>query len=262
MDIIVDRIQYGWAEKFDGTPIYVLTQLSEGNIEITAESKDAVDKDGTLIKRFWQGKTGTFTATNAMINLNMLASNSGITPLVVSDSTITQGEASPEEVAKHMLRMPKIETVQAGQSKQLTEYIAGTMHVAPLYKNGSMGTPLSQEDSEALISTSGSAKEITVPAASGDITRYIIKYDRYVANGGVVKNSADKFPDTIKLTLKVLAVDPCEADTVKAAYVVMESFQPSPEVTVGLTTDTTLDYSGDLQVNYCSDRVNYCHLMR
>lgn len=57
-DIIVDRIQYGWAEKFDGTPLYVLTQLSEGTIEISAESKDAVDKDGTLIKRFWQAKTG------------------------------------------------------------------------------------------------------------------------------------------------------------------------------------------------------------
>jgi len=180
-----------------------------------------------------------------MINLNMLASNSGITPLVVSDGVINQGTASPEEVGKKMLRMPEIETVQAGQSKQLTEYIAGTMHVAPLYKNGSMGAPLSQEDSEALISTSGSAKEITVPAAEGEITRYIIKYDRYVSNGGVVKNSADKFPDTIKLTLKVLCVDPCEADVLKAAYVVMESFQPSPEISIGLTTDTTLDFSGD-----------------
>ena len=245
MDIIVDRIQYAWAEKFDGTPLYVLTQLSEATIEISAESKDAVDKDGTLIKRFWQAKTGTFTATNAMINLNMLASNSGITPLVVSDGVINQGTASSEEVAKKMLRMPKVETVQAGQSKQLTEYIAGTMHVAPLYKNGSMGAALSQEDSEALISTSGTQKEITVPAAEGDITRYIIKYDRYVSNGGVVKNSADKFPDTIKLTLKVLCVDPCEADVLKSAYVVMESFQPSPEISIGLTTDTTLDYTGD-----------------
>ena len=87
-DVIVDRIQFGWAEKFDGTPIYVLTQLSEGSLEITAESKDAVDKDGTLIKRFWQGKTGTFTATNAMINLSMLASNSGVDPEVVSDGVI------------------------------------------------------------------------------------------------------------------------------------------------------------------------------
>ncbi len=57
-DIIIDRIQFGWAEDFNHNPLYVLTQLSEGSLEITAESKDAVDKDGTLIKRFWQGKTG------------------------------------------------------------------------------------------------------------------------------------------------------------------------------------------------------------
>ena len=65
MDIIVDRIQYAWAEKFDGTPLYVLTQLSEATIEISAESKDAVDKDGSLIKRFWQAKTGKLNCSLA-----------------------------------------------------------------------------------------------------------------------------------------------------------------------------------------------------
>ena len=76
-DLIIDRISMGYAEKFDGTPLYVLTQLSEASIEISAESRDAVDKDGTLIKRFWNAKTGEFTATNAMLNLNIMAAQSG-----------------------------------------------------------------------------------------------------------------------------------------------------------------------------------------
>ena len=256
-DIIVDRIQYGWAEKFDGTPLYVLTQLSDANIEITAESKDSVDKDGTLIKRFWQGKTGTFTATNAMINLNMLEAASGIDAAVVSDGVIRERgkeNLSATEITAGKIIMPKIVTGQAGANMTLTGYIADTVHVCVLNNNGSMGDAIevaATADATHFSITSGGA--LVLPTATeGGPSRYIIKYDRYVENGAVVKNNADKFPATVKFTLKVLAVDPCSADTLKAAYVVMESFQPSPEVSIGLTTDTTLDFSGDLQVNYCS----------
>ena len=50
-DMIVDRIQVAYMEKTDGTPIGTLTQLSEATLEVSAESTDAVDKNGTLIKR-------------------------------------------------------------------------------------------------------------------------------------------------------------------------------------------------------------------
>lgn len=57
-DIIIDRIQMAVATDFNDNPLYTLTQLSEATIDITAESVDAVDRDGVLIKRFWRGKTG------------------------------------------------------------------------------------------------------------------------------------------------------------------------------------------------------------
>ena len=40
-------------------------------IEEYMESKGDVDKDRTPIKQFWNGRTGTFTATNAMIDISM-----------------------------------------------------------------------------------------------------------------------------------------------------------------------------------------------
>lgn len=46
-----------------------------------------------------------------------------------------------------------------------------------------------------------------------------------------------KFPGTVKLILKVLAIEPCTADTLRAGYLVLPSFQVSPEVSLGLTTD-------------------------
>ena len=55
-DIVIDRIQMAIAEKSDGTLLYTLTQLSEATIETTAESKEARDANGSLIKTFYPGK--------------------------------------------------------------------------------------------------------------------------------------------------------------------------------------------------------------
>ena len=89
-DIIIDRIQYGLAEDFNGNPLYALTQLADATIEITGEGKEAKDKDGTLIKKFWRGKTGTFNANNAMINLNVLGAASGY-KIETNKITVRQG---------------------------------------------------------------------------------------------------------------------------------------------------------------------------
>jgi len=241
-DIIVDRIQYGWAEKFDGTPLHVLTQLSEASIEVTAESKDAVDKDGTLVKRFWQGKTGTFTATNAMLSMPVLASMSGVTPDIVSDGQIN-GNAGT-------LTMPKIMVVESGKTYTLGGIVESTIHVAELTTSGAMGKVMTAGANSTDTTFVINGTSFTAPTKEGQ--QYIVKFDRAVSNGAIIHNLADKFPDTIKLYLKVLAVDPCSADTLKAAYIELPSFQPSPETTISLTTDGTLDYSGDLQVDYCS----------
>lgn len=243
-DIIIDRIQYGYAENGKGELQYALTQLSEGTIEVTAESTDAVDKDGTLIKRFYRAKSGTFTAQNAMINLNILAAASGTDKKVATeDNTIT---------------MPKIEIVKAGGTITLEDLVEGSVHVNALGTNGASGDAY-EEGSDASDTEFGlNSNGVLTPPTAKDVTQYIVKYDRKVESGVAIENRSDKFPSTVKLTLKALCVDPCSIDTLRACYIVFPSFQVSPEVSVSLQTDTTLEYTGDLQVDYCSeDKVLY-----
>ena len=238
-DIIIDRIQYGVAESFDGELLYTLTQLSEATIDITAESKDAVDATGTLIKRFFQGKSGEFTAQNAMLNLNILGAASG------------EGKITATEEAA--IAMPKIVTVKAGSTITLKDYVEGSVTVNALGTNGAMGRAYEQA-----VSASDSAFGLTedgvlTPPADAAEAQFIVKYTRNVTSGVAIKNKADKFPQTCKLTLKALAVDPCSADTLRAVYIVLPSFQVSPEVSINLQTDATMEYKGTLQVNYCSE---------
>lgn len=237
-DIVIDRVQYGYAEDFDGNPLYVLTQLADATINISAESTDATDAQGNLIKRFWKAKTGEFTANNAMLNLSVIGAASG------------EGKKVASPTAK--LEMPRIITVKSGSKVTLNNVVDGKVTVSALGTNGALGKTYTKGTTASATEyglTSGG--ELTVPT-DPDVKQYIVKYARKVDSGVSIVNRADKFPQTVRLTLKALAVDPCSADTLRGVYIVMPSFQVSPETEISLTTDGQLQYSGSLQVDYCS----------
>ena len=243
-DIVIDRIQMAVAEKTDGTLLYTLTQLSEATIETTAESKEAKSAEGSLIKKFYQGKAGTFTATNAMINLNVIGAASGTDKIVAT--------------ASQKVQMPKIVIVNKGTATiDLVDgtnetLVAGTVHVNALGNNGAMGKAYELSTGDASATTFKlSGNTLTLPTdASAD--RFVVKFERNAANAVKIINASDKFPGTVKLTLKALAVDPCEPDTLRSCYIIIPSFQVSPELSITLSTEGTLDYKGDMQISYCS----------
>lgn len=243
-DIVIDRIQMAVAEKTDGTLLYTLTQLSEATIETTAESKEARSAEGSLIKKFYQGKAGTFTATNAMINLNVIGAASGTDKVIGSSAS--------------KIQMPKIVIVKKGtESIDLVDgtketLVAGTVRVNALGNNGAMGKAYKLGSSTAndtdFVLT---GNKLSLPTDT-TADRFVVKFERKVEDAVKITNASDKFPGTVKLTLKALAVDPCEPDTLRSCYIVIPSFQVSPELSITLSTEGTLDYKGDMQISYCS----------
>ena len=150
------------------------------------------------------------------------------------------------------INMPKIITVKAGATVTLTDFVDGTVTVNALSTNGAMGTAYAKaataSDTEFGLTTAG----VLTPPTDAAETQFIVKYQRKVKSGVAIRNKADKFPGTVKLTLKALCVDPCSADTLRACYIELPSFQVSPEVSLNLTTDAQMEYKGTLQVDYCS----------
>lgn len=243
-DLVIDRIQMATAENSKGDLLYTLTQLSEATIETTAESKEAKSAEGSLIKKFYQGKAGTFTATNAMINLNVIGAASG------TDKVVASFDAK--------IQMPKIVIVNKGtKSIKLVDgvnesLVDASIRVNALGNNGAMGKAYTLGTSTAS-ATEYTLSNNTLTLPTDDTAdRFVVKFERNVANAVKITNASDKFPGTVKLTLKALAVDPCEPDTLRACYIIIPSFQVSPELSITLSTEGTLDYSGDMQISYCS----------
>ena len=239
-DIVIDRIQMAVAEKTDGTLLYTLTQLSEATIETTAESKEAKSAEGSLIKKFYQGKAGTFTATNAMINLNVIGAASGTDKVVASSS--------------NKIQMPKIIIVNKGTTViDLVDgtnetLVTGTVHVNALGNNGAMGKAYTLGTGEASATEFKLAGNVLTLPTDATADRFVVKFERNAANAVKIVNASDKFPGTVKLTLKALAVDPCEPDTLRSCYIIIPSFQVSPELSITLSTEGTLDYKGNIKL--------------
>lgn len=235
--IVIDRIQYGIAEDFSGNVLYTLTQLADAEISISAESKEARDATGTLIKKFYTGKSGTFTANNAVLDFNILAEATGTAKQVATSNA--------------KIIMPGIKTVPAGTTTvTLPGVKAETVSVVGIAGNGTMIATYTKDTAAAEATFSITGEVLSLPTSTA-ANEFVVKYDREISSGVKVVNKADEFPRTIKLTLKALAVDVCSPDVLRSVYIELPSFQVSPETSLSLTTDAQLQYSGDLQVAYC-----------
>lgn len=243
-DLAVDRIVVGVAQDHNGKLLYTLTNLQEANIEISAQPADVKDGTGSVIKTFYRAKTGKFTATNSTISIPVIGAMSGSDPRYAEES--------------EALSIPMIITTSKTSGIVLPN-ITGTgednhIVVNAIAKNGTLGAVYTLGSGTATAGTyTVAAGKMTIKPNDGD-TKFIIKYDRSVTKNAIaIVNKADAFPKTVKLTLKVLIVDPCEPDTVRACYIVFPSFQPSAEVKINIKTDGTIDYTGNLQISYCAD---------
>lgn len=247
-DLVVDRIVTGVGENSAGQLLYTLTNLQEASINISAESEDAVDGTGAVIKTFYRAKTGEFTATNSTISLPILAATSG-----------TDAEYASAENA---LSIPYILTSAKNTGIELPgitdDGTSANIRVYAINANGTLGDVYAATAYTVTAGTGGKPSTMAITKRQDD-NMWLIKYDRSVtANAMHIVNRSDAFPKSHKLTLKVLIVDPCETDVVRAAYVVLPNFQPSPEVEIGFSTDATLDFSGQLQTSYCgTQKVEY-----
>lgn len=252
-DVIVDRLQFGYGAKTNGTPLYALTQLTQANIDITSDSTDINDKDGNLVYRKYTGKKGEVTATNAFLNL-----------AVVETISATDAEIA---TADKGIVMPMIQIVKAGETLDVTGFVEGSIHVNAISTKGSMGKDefkkgstasateyaIKHTDASGAPDNTPASDVLTPPTADGE-TQYIVKYKKTIKSGAKITNSGKKFPKSHELFFKALVVDKCETDVLKAAIIHIPSFMPSPEFSLALQggDSQTMDYKGSMMLNACS----------
>ena len=243
----VKEVIYGVAQDFNGNLLYTLDQLTNAQIEVSSDPTEITDKRGNIIRQVYNNKTATFTATSALASPVLLNANSG--------SAIEYASATTK------INMPKIVTVAPGTTLDVPDAKSGTMQVMGIYNNGANGAVLTSittgaptyDDATGTYTylEDTTAKTIKVPSGTDTPTLYLVKYDRDVESGMKMSNLADKFPETIRLTLYVAVMDPC-SDSYKAGYLYIPSFTPDPSVTISFDSENQeVDFNGNVNLDFC-----------
>ena len=246
-DKIYKEILYFYTEDLSTqNPLYVLTQLNNATVDITAESTDVTDKNGNLVKKIWKSKAGSFSATNAFVNTNIIAASSGSTPIFATSG--------------NKVTMPRMLHVKKGTKVALGDYVAGSVKVAQYFGDGSIGKTykLGETANDTDFAIASETKELTLPTDS-ETEMYFVKYLREVESGALISNKADEFPSSVRAIMKATYYNPCKKNELKADYIEFPSFQVSPETSFPINADSaTMDFKGDLEIDYCgTDKVLY-----
>lgn len=229
----IDEILYGVAQNADDEILYTLDQLSNASIEISAESTDITDKLGNVIYTRYTAKTGTFTATNALMNANIMSAGSG--------SDVQKASLSAPIV------MPVVKSVVAGADIDLSDAIEGTVNIIGIYGNGANGVALTKAEVDEVIASK------KAPEGGEDLPiEYVVRYEKEYSEGIKLVNSAKDFPTLVKLTLYASYIDPCDEEP-KPCYIVIKRFMADPSMTISLDRENQeIDLTGNLNVDYCS----------
>ena len=255
----IDEILQAVATDFNETEIkYTVDQLSNASIEITSDPREITDKKGNIVRRIYTSKNGNFSATNAFLHPAIMNAASG--------SDIEVASASKK------IEMPKIDIIEAGKTADVTAAKSGTIKVVGIYGNGAnteKGAITAATSGDASFDpatgtgtyklTTGADESVTLSTAAkpsgatGEYpVNYLVMYTRDVESGIKLSNTADSFPDAVRLTLFVSYVDPC-SESLRPAYVVIPNFMPDPAMTLNLSSENQeVDFNGTLQVDYCS----------
>lgn len=238
-DILVDRLLFGYGAKSNGNPLYVLSQLKETSIEVTADSTDITDKDGNLVYRKYSGKKGEVTAQNTFLNLAIAETLSATTAEIATSD--------------HAVVMPMFKIVNKGEELDLTDYVEGSVVVSALSVRGSLGKNYSLGSSASDTEFFVDSNKLKLPEDE-EQTRFVVRYNKKVKSGAKITNSAKNFPKAHELFFKALVIDPCDKESFRAAIIHIPSFIPSPEMTLALQggDSQTMDFKGAMMVDPCS----------
>ncbi|MDD4279375.1 MAG: hypothetical protein PHX74_06530 [Candidatus Sumerlaeales bacterium] len=251
-NFVIERISRGtMLSSADKSVLWVLNQIEEPGLSVTSDSRDAVDALGTPIMTFEKGKQAEFTAQNSLLDLSLLAAQSGTSKVYASGSakilvpafeelTWTAGtDVTLEHIAVGTTgaEVPFIYALN-GDGTTAKKYTAGTNAAAGIYK------------------IVAATKTITPPTDAVEGERVLAIYN-YAADGTAdkdavaISNSAKNFPTAGRFIMEVLGADVCNISVKYKAFLIFPQAKLLSDYNLDFTTEGKHPFTIKAMQNYC-----------
>ena len=233
-DIVFNHIGSVYATDQSGIPLYHLTQVTDGVIETNATKDTVKDKDGNIIRQYWHGKSGTLTLDTAMVNVDLLAAQTGADLVTATD--------------KNALHVPRVITVKNGTKDcHLKDYIPGTAKVSASNIHGATGKLYPK--SAYTIDGTG---RVSLPKDSP--SHFVISYLSRVTKGVGYTLKTKDAPIPQRIIITVLGNNPCDPkDDTKIGIFDIPYFHPAPVGAIHMDPVSGCRIKGAITGPHCTE---------
>lgn len=236
--------------------LFMTGKVANGSLATDAQEIVKNDAEGSVLSRWMNAKTATFTGDETFWNLDLYSQQ-------------LNGEGKTIGSTGHGVIVPisdPIKTYASGDT--LTTYVlvnnaanVGTtaspvykITVCTLNKDGSPNKKfkLGAEAAAGVFEYDSTTKTITF--ASGDIVvgdKLFVQYDFNSEDCTAVIDSADKFPENIEIVVEGLFKDAC--GNAVAGYTIFPNAQLSASTTASFGRTDTFPFSFSAQQDYCDE---------
>ena len=228
--------------------LWTVDEIVDPSLECGGETVYATDAQGVQIAGFGRSKSATFSGSNALFNIDLMAAQMGTEKEMASaDAKIIVPKfelikvADPTKVTL---------TVKAGQTVVDTsvKYIYSTN--ADKSRKAAFARATAASENEFAVS----GNEITLPTdafAVGD--RVAVWYSVEAEAGQQIVNSAKNFATGGKFVLEVLVAEPCDVNKEYYAYIVFGNAKLDDNFNLEFGTEASHAFTINAMRDFCSE---------
>lgn len=246
--MVIDRVRRMTAHDLEtGEMLFQLTQLEEPSLNTASEGEDVTDAVGSVITTIYRAKTGTFSATNSLLSLDLAATQFG---------SKKQVAASDKKIINYTYDILEFGSGEAEAGKKLSHKPADAEAVKYVYeivkkdvgKSFKAGSSPSGTDFHL-------AEDGTLKPPTGFTGKLLVEYTYESENAVKVVNKSDDFPTAFSAVLYVYFRDVC-TDKLISGQVIIPKAKINPEsIELGLTATGKHPFEMKLNKQYCEDDV-------
>ena len=231
------------------------TQIEQPSLQTSATGTQVTDAMGAEIVTFYNAQQGTFSFTNSLHSLDLMASQFG------SKKEIADAEGK--------IRVPVSEIVEIKNNVATLSYVpvgtagAEVKYAKVINENNTFGKTYSFQATTGDSTDDGAvdndmfvvdAKNKTLTFPEGTTGRVFVQYERDSASAVKVIKKTDAVPEIKTLIIHAIFHDPCDPNILYAGIIYVPRAQINPEsVEISLAPDGKHAAEYRLQKPYCDE---------
>ena len=246
-ELVLERIRA--VEEYDPSTMELqgrYTQIEDPSLQTSADGTQVTDAMGAEIVTFYNAQQGTFSFTNSLHSLDLMASQFGATKEIAGvDNKITVPVSEVIEIQNNVAALKYTPVGTTG---------AEVKYAKVINENNTFGTTysVSATAGDGVFVVDATAKTLTFP--DGTTGRVFVQYERESVSAVRVTKKTDGVPEVKTLIIHAIFHDPCNTNLIYSGTIYVPRAQINPEsVDLNLTPDGKHSAEYRLQKPYCDD---------